>query len=204
MRKLDRSQSKEYGPLVIWAGDLIELLSELKDCSGIDFVADAAPDAVAYAIAYHRALATLNPPLKARAGLHVGPVILRENSRADMARGAKPIEAEGTAKALAARATSIANGGQTLLSADARNALGEITLRLKSHGHWRMKGIADPLELFEVGDADAPFVPPADAAKGYRVVRKVHVWPPAREIRHNVLASRVVARGPGRIPRPRS
>ena len=32
-------------------------------------------------VAYHRALAALPMPLKARAGLHVGPVILRENAR---------------------------------------------------------------------------------------------------------------------------
>jgi predicted ATPase/class 3 adenylate cyclase/Tfp pilus assembly protein PilF len=170
--------------LPLWRG------REIDKTDGMLLLFDAASDAVAYAIAYHRALATLNPPLKARVGLHVGPVILRENSQSDMARGAKPLEAEGTAKAVAARVVSIANGGQTLLSADARNALGEITLRLESHGHWRMKGIAEPLELFEIGDADAPFAPPPDAAKGYRVVRKGDVWLPAREIRHNLPAER--------------
>ena len=41
-------------------------------------------DAVNYALAYHRGLAALPVPLKARAGLHVGPVILRENSAADV------------------------------------------------------------------------------------------------------------------------
>ena len=34
-----------------------------------------------------------------------------------------------------------------------------------------MKGIAEPIELFEIGDIDAAFMPPLDAAKGYRVVR---------------------------------
>jgi hypothetical protein len=34
-------------------------------------------------------------PRKARAALHVGPVMLRENSSADVALGAKPIEVEG-------------------------------------------------------------------------------------------------------------
>lgn len=183
---------------VLWAAhdrlarDLLPLWRgrEIDKTDGMLLLFDAASDAVAYAIAYHRALATLNPPLKARVGLHVGPVILRENTQSDMARGAKPLEAEGAAKAVAARVMSIANGGQTLLSADARNALGEITLRLESHGHWRMKGIADPLELFEIGDAEAPFAPPPDAAKGYRVVRNGDVWLPAREIRHNLPAER--------------
>jgi class 3 adenylate cyclase len=117
---------------VLWAAhdrlarDLLPLWRgrEIDKTDGMLLLFDAASDAAAYAIAYHRALATLNPPLTARAGLHVGPVILRENSPSDMARGAKPLEAEGTAKAVAARVMSIANGGQTLLSADARNALG--------------------------------------------------------------------------------
>ena len=59
-------------------------------------------DAVGYALAYHRALSTLDVPLTARAGMHVGPVILRENSAADIALGAKPLEVEGLAKATAA------------------------------------------------------------------------------------------------------
>src|SRR5882762_2195165 len=139
-------------------------------------------------MAYQRAVAGLDPPLKARAGVHVGPVILRENSQSDVARGAKPLEEEGTAKAVAARVMSIANGGQTLLSADARNALGEIILRVESHGHWRMKGIAEPMELFEVGEADTLFMPPPDAVKGYRVVRDGDVWLPTRNIKHSLPA----------------
>jgi predicted ATPase/class 3 adenylate cyclase/Tfp pilus assembly protein PilF len=163
---------------------------EIDKTDGMLLLFEAAADAVAYAMAYQRAVARLNPPLKARAGVHVGPVILRENSQSDVARGAKPLEVEGAAKAVAARVMSIANGGQTLLSADARNALGEITLRVESHGHWRMKGIAEPVELFEVGEADAPFVPPPDAAKGYRVVREGDVWLPARNIKHSLPAER--------------
>lgn len=40
MEKLDRSRSKTYGPLVLWANDLAELLYELKDCKGLEFIAD--------------------------------------------------------------------------------------------------------------------------------------------------------------------
>ena len=47
---------------------------------------------------------------------------------------------------------SLALGGQTLLTADARAALGETAWRVQSHGHWRIKGLAEPMELFEVGD----------------------------------------------------
>jgi len=163
---------------------------EIDKTDGMLLLFEAAADAVTYAMAYQRAVAGLDPPLKARAGVHVGPVILRENSRSDVARGAKPLEVEGAAKAVAARVMSIANGGQTLLSADARNALGEIALRVESHGHWRMKGIAEPIELFEVGEADAAFVPPPDAAKGYRVVREGDMWLPARNIKHSLPAER--------------
>ena len=170
--------------LPVWRG------REIDKTDGMLLMFDASTDAVAYALAYHEALANLCPPLKARAGLHVGPVILRENSPSDIARGAKPLEVDGTAKAIAARVMSIATGGQTLLSADARNALEKVTLRLESHGHWRMKGISEPIELFEVGDADAPFAPPPDAAKSYRVVLEGDVWLPARNIRHSLPAER--------------
>ena len=170
--------------LPLWRG------REIDKTDGMLLLFEAASDAVAYAVAYHRALAALNPPLNARAGLHVGPVILRENSRSDVARGAKPLEVEGTAKAVAARVMSIAGARQTLLSADARNALEKIALRVESHGHWRMKGIAEPIELFEIGDIDAPFVPPPDTAKSYRVVRQDDVWLPVANIKHSLPAER--------------
>lgn len=163
---------------------------EIDKTDGMLLLFETAPDAVAYAVAYHQGLAELSPPLKARVGLHVGTVVLRENIRADVARGAKPLEVDGTAKAIAARVMSIANGGQTLLSADAHESLGKVALRSRSHGHWRMKGIADPVELFEVGGADAPFIPPPDAPKAYRVVREGDIWLPAREIRHSLPAER--------------
>ena len=163
---------------------------EIDKTDGMLLLFDAADDAVGYALAYQRALATLAPPLKARAGLHVGAVTLRENSPSHVARGAKPLEVDGAAKALAARVMSAALGGQILLSADARHALSEVGLRLRSHGHWRLKGLTEPVELFEVGDVDAPFTPPPDADKAYRVVRQGDLWLPARAIRHSLPAER--------------
>ena len=100
--------------LPVWRG------REIDKTDGMLLLFDAASDAVGYALAYQQALNRLVPPLKARAGLHVGPVTLRENSAADVALGAKPIEVEGVAKATAARIMSVAMGGQILLSADAR------------------------------------------------------------------------------------
>lgn len=168
--------------LPVWHG------REIDKTDGMLLLFDAASDAVGYALAYQQALKGLVVPLKARAGLHVGPVTLRENSPSDVAQGAKPIEVEGVAKATAARVMSTAMGGQILLSADARQSLGAVGLRLQSHGHWRLKGLDEPLEVFEVGDDEAPFFPPPDSDKAYRVVRQGELWSPMREIRHSLPA----------------
>ncbi len=161
---------------------------EIDKTDGFLLLFDEAKDAVAYALAYHAALKGL--ALRARAGLHVGEVVLRENSPADIARGAKPLEVEGIAKPTAARVMSVAQGGQTLLSPEARDALGDVELRIESHGHWRMKGISEPIELFEAGDADAPFTPPPDGAKVYRVVRQGDLWLPVKEVKHSLPRER--------------
>jgi predicted ATPase/class 3 adenylate cyclase len=168
--------------LPLWRG------REIDKTDGMLLLFEAASDAVGYALAYQQALKGLVPPLAARAGLHVGPVMLRENSPADVALGAKPIEVEGVAKATAARVMSVAMGGQILLSADARQSLRADGLRLRSHGHWRLKGLDEPIELFEAGDDRAPFLPPPDSDKAYRVVRHGGLWSPVREIRHSLPA----------------
>ena len=163
---------------------------EIDKSDGLLLLFDIAADAVGYAIAYHRALDALDVPLKARAGLHVGPVILRENSASDVALGAKLLEVDGIAKPTAARVMSLAQGGQTLLTSEAREALGQTSLRLQSHGHWRMKGLSEPVELFEAGETDSPFTPPPDGAKVYRVVRNGDLWLPMHHIKHSIPAER--------------
>jgi predicted ATPase/class 3 adenylate cyclase len=163
---------------------------EIDKTDGMLLLFETASDAVGYALAYQQALNTLEPPVKARAGLHVGPVTLRENSSSDVMRGAKPLEVEGGAKSIAARVMSVAMGGQILLSARARQSLHDDGLCIQSHGHWHLKGVDEPIELFEVGDAQAPFVPPPDADKAYRVVRQGQLWLPVREIRHSLPAER--------------
>ncbi len=161
---------------------------EIDKTDGMLLLFDAAADALGYALAYQKALRALVPPLQARAGLHVGAVTLRENSAADIAQGAKPLEVEGLAKSIAARVMSVATGGQILLSADARQAIGENGIGLQSHGHWRLKGVDDPIGLFEAGEDRALFFPPPDADKAYRVVRQDDLWLPVREIRHSLPA----------------
>ncbi|MEO5882642.1 MAG: tetratricopeptide repeat protein [Caldimonas sp.] len=163
---------------------------EVDKSDGLLLLFTTAANAVGYVLAYHRALASRCSPMKARSGLHVGPLLLRDNTPADIARGAKPLEVEGQAKAVAARIMSIAGGGQTLLTGAAHAALGEHRLRSQSHGHWRLQGVSEPLELFEVGDADTSFVPPADGVKIYRVARHGDLWLPTRHIKHGLPAER--------------
>jgi predicted ATPase/class 3 adenylate cyclase len=157
--------------------------TELERTDGIMALFDDADAAVAFALAYHEALRGLTPPLRARAGVHVGPVVARPNPAEHVARGAKALEVDGLALAITARVQSVALGGQTLLSASAREALTS-PLRVVSHGHWVLKGLDAPSEIFEVGGDHAPFAPPADGAKAYRVIRDGDLWLPAGSVPH--------------------
>lgn len=159
---------------------------EIDKTDGMLLLFDNCADAVGYAMAYHAGLATMPTPLTSRAGLHLGPVILRENAPDDIARGAKPLEVEGMAKPIAARVMALARGGQTLLSAAAREALGTCEHKLVSHGHWRIKGVSDPIELFEAVGAGAQFAVPADGEKAHRVVWMGDWWLPVNEIPNNL------------------
>ena len=178
----------------VWAGhdraarDLLPLWRgrEIDKTDGMLLMFDSATDAVAYAQAYHQAIGALPVPLKARAGLHVGPVILRENHPDDVARGAKPLEVDGLAKPTAARVMSLACGGQTLLTPEALQALGETVLATQSHGHWVMKGVSEPVELFEIGADPTRFEAPLGSDKVYRVVRSGDRWLPVSDIPNNL------------------
>jgi predicted ATPase/Tfp pilus assembly protein PilF len=173
------------GLLAAWSG------REIDKSDGMLLLFERMADAAGYALAYHKALAAIGLPLRARVGLHWGPVTLRENSPDDIARGAKPLELEGLAKAIAARVMGIALGGQTLLSDDARAALGDLAPgRLVSHGHWRLQGIPEPLALHELGEEDASFLPPPDARKAWRVVQSEDQWLPVRDLPNNLPAER--------------
>ena len=155
-------------------------------------------EALGYAADYHRMLPGLHiapePPLKARAGIHVGGLVLRANPAPDVAQGAKALEADGIAKAVAARVMSLARGGQTLMTADANAALCALLAStaaaagpvVRSHGHWRLKGMAEPIELLEAGDAHTLFEPPADSEKVHRVVWRDNRWLPACEVGHSL------------------
>jgi class 3 adenylate cyclase len=163
---------------------------EIDKTDGMLLLFEVAADAVSYALAYQKAVGMLTPALKARAGLHVGHVTLRKNDPSDVALGAKPLEVEGIAKAVASRIMSIAAGGQLLLSAEARRWLDDDQLRVQSHGHWRLKGVDEPIELFEARGVEGPFVSPPDSDKARRVIRQGQVWLPVCDIRHSLPAER--------------
>lgn len=168
---------------------------EADRTDGFLLLFDEVADAVGFASAFHEGMAALSARFgvvfAARVGLHWGPVILLETSAADRARGAKPLEVEGLAKPFAARVMSLAVGGQTLLSGAAREEIGR-NAAVVSHGFWRMKGVREAVEIFELAGPSAPLSPPVDTAKVHRVVRTGDVWLPVREVRRSLPAERDV------------
>ena len=164
---------------------------EIDRTDGFFLLFDAIADAARFALDYHAEVADLQ--ISTRVSIHLGPVTLRPNPAEDVLRGAKPLEVEGLAKPLAARIMSLARGGQTLLSATACDAIAATLppgTQLRTQGHYRLKGIEEPIELFALGLASGEFVPPADTDKAYRVVRAGDLWLPLREVRHNLASER--------------
>lgn len=156
---------------------------EIDKTDGFLMLFDRPIGAVAFALDYQRELHRLvqeeSFPLRARVGIHVGDVVLWQNADADIERGAKPVEAEGLVKAVAARVTSIARPGQILLSGIAtslaRRAQGELgslpALRWHNHGNYRFKGVPEVVPVYEVGEEGiAPFKAPAWTGKAHREV----------------------------------
>src|SRR5437868_9560786 len=100
------------------------------------------------------------------------------NAPADVARGAKPIEVEGLTKTVAARVMALALPGQILLSAIAYTLARRSEHELPpeygnvvwlAHGRYELKGVGEPLGVYEVGHADvAPLRHPADSSKAWR------------------------------------
>lgn len=168
----------------VWGG------LEIDKSDGFLILFERVEHAVRFAMALHQSLGELTPPLRSRAGIHCGDMVARQNSSEDVTLGAKRVELDGVAKAVASRIMCIAGGGQTLLSARARAALGEGDWKLHSHGHWRLKGMAEPIELFEVGDGSAPFIPPGYSEKAFRVVDARGGWMALTDLPHNIPAER--------------
>lgn len=172
----------------IWHG------REIDKSDGFLILFHAVENAIGFGNALHAACATLEPPLACRVGIHRGPLVMRSNPPDEQALGAKPVEIDGMAKAVAARIMGLARGGQTLLSAAAYGALSEGTagasVRVDSHGFWRAKGVAEPFEVFECGTEGAVFIPPPESNKTYRVVRVDGDWVPLAHLQHHLPAER--------------
>ena len=165
--------------------------TELQRSDGFLFRFDEVDDAIEFAVAYHRALARLREPLHARVAIHRGGLEWRglDEGGLTSTSGFAGVAA-GISIPLTARINSLATAGQTLMSSDARTASTRGNYRIVSHGYWRLKGIETPIEIFETGDADAPFVPPPDAGKAFRVVLRHDQWLPRREVAHSLPAER--------------
>jgi len=127
---------------------------EIDKSDGFLLLFERPIQAVRFALAYQQRVRALGEvgslSLASRVGIHLGEVVLRENAPEDVRRGAKPLEVEGLAKAIAARVTSIAGGGRILLTRAAfdlarRGAVGAETggppLRWVAHGRYRLAGV---------------------------------------------------------------
>ncbi len=155
---------------------------EIDKTDGFLLMFDRPVQAVAFALDYLRELRALGDAeqtaLAARVGIHVGEVVAWDNSAADIARGAKPLEVEGLTKALAARLMQLALPNQILMSgvahAFAFRAQGELgecvdALRWRTHGRYRFRGVPDVQAVFEVGEEGlAPLKAPAWSGKAHR------------------------------------
>jgi predicted ATPase/class 3 adenylate cyclase/Tfp pilus assembly protein PilF len=159
---------------------------EADRTDGFLLLFDEVADAVGFAGAFHAAMGALasrfDVPFGARVGVHWGSVLLLETSAEDRARGAKPLEVEGVAKAEAARLMALAVAGQTLISGSARERLGSDAI-VASHGFWKLRGAPDAMELFELASPGAPLRTPPDGAAAWRVARAGDLWLPVRDVK---------------------
>ena len=165
------------------ARDLLTTFSgrEIDKSDGFLLLFERPIEAVRFAMAYQARLrelgAKFDAQMASRVGIHLGEVILRENSPADVARGAKPLEVEGLAKATAARVMALAGNGRILLTRAAydfarRAAVGtkdEAPLRWSVHGRYRLAGVEDLVEVCEVAEeGEAELTRPPNSEKAHR------------------------------------
>ena len=157
---------------------------EIDKTDGFLMMFERPIQAVAFALDYQRGLRQLNAAekttLSARVGIHVGDVVVWDNSSEDVAKGAKPVEVEGLVKPITSRLMSLALPGQILLSNiaydlahRAQGELGDLleSVRWRTHGRYRFRGVPDPVAVFEVGEEGlAPLKAPPWSSKAHREV----------------------------------
>lgn len=163
---------------------------ELKKSDGFLVAFDTVERAVEYAFAYHRALKGLAEPLFARIGIHVGEIASRTNAAEDLAVGAAASDVEGLAVAIVVRTMSVAHGGQTLATRDAVDGIPGGRCAQHTHGHWRLKGLAAPIELIELAPEADFEPPPIESEKAHRVVWNGTDWVSVADVIHTIPAAR--------------
>jgi putative peptide modification system cyclase len=156
---------------------------EIDKTDGFLLLFERPAQAVAFALEYQRGLLRLGADqkclLRARVGIHVGDVVVWENTPDDIAQGAKPVEVEGLVKPVAARLMGLARPGQILLSGVAQSLAqrgerefsdGSRPVRWMAHGQYVFKGLPEPVPVVEVGEPDiGPFRTPIASAKATRL-----------------------------------
>ena len=135
---------------------------EIDKSDGFALLFPRPVDAVRFALTYHRRLGLLSREagveLHARTGIHMGELYLRENPPEDVARGAKPYEAEGPTRLIASRVVQRAGAGRILITRGAYEMARPARLDLEAPAAriaWRALGEVDlpglgELEVYEI------------------------------------------------------
>ena len=174
----DRVSRALLGP---WRG------REIDKTDGMLLLFDNAADAVAYAMEYHRALATLPTPLDGarrlarRAGDPARERGRRHRARREAARGRRPGQADRRqGDGTGARRPDAALGRRPRR----RSARARTSWSRTATGGSRACPIRSSCS--RSAEPDAQFVPPADGEKAHRVVWMGDWWLPVNEIPNNL------------------
>jgi eukaryotic-like serine/threonine-protein kinase len=117
-----------------------------------------ASDAARCALKFQRDLASETwpgEPIHTRIGIHMGEIaMVRMLDRTDIV---------GSPADVAARVMSLGSAGQVLLSKlaadEARRFVDGHNTRWARHGHYKLKGLEDPIEIWEIADACSSVLP---------------------------------------------
>jgi predicted ATPase/class 3 adenylate cyclase/Tfp pilus assembly protein PilF len=161
---------------------------EIERSDGFFALFDNASDAVAFASVYRQNSIDLHPSLLSRIGVHWADVNLRSNSPQDIAVGAGALEVDGIAKPVVARIMALASAGQVLVTHSVVRAAALAPPVVRSVGHWQLRGIEEPLELFCLVDGQGDSWTPVEHPKARHVVRRGDIWVPAETPPHNLPA----------------
>ena len=134
-------------------------------------------DAIQFAIAYQETIPK-KTPFNSRIGIHWTEVIEIHQEDKYTSVGAKSVELEGIGKATAARCMSICQEKQVLLTKDAYlkfksmlNAQSYISKKTRTAlvGLYQFKGVAQPQEIYAIGNDIELLQPPPSGGKVKRI-----------------------------------